>query len=170
MRKTAQLLFSTLAQLSFTKILKVARLALPNPLFAILSFYATVQSFVMAKKLFPDTSATNGIGNAFRHALWSCFIMMYCCKISSSQKALKWCRRMTDMHEELFPNKPLEKWMDLHNNQIGMNLFMEMLPGIHRQFFEKNFFVEALLKKIPKAKIITNVGEDISDELVYIAD
>ena len=170
MRKTAQLIISTLAQLSFRKIMKVARLALPHPLFSVLSFYATVQSFVLAKKLFPETSSTNGIGNAFRHALWCCLIMMYCCKVSSPKKALKWCQRMTSLHEELFPNKPLETQMDLHNNRVGMDLFMEMLPGIHRQFFEKNFFIEALFKKIPTAKVLTDATEDVGDELVYLSE
>lgn len=143
---------------------------LRHPLFSLLSFYATVKAFMIAKKRFPETSSTNGIGNAFRHSFWCCLIMMYCCKISSPQKALKWCKEMTDMHEELFPNKPLETKMDLHNNQLGMNLFMEMLPGIHRQFFEKSFFIEVLLKKLKTAKIINNLDDDAGNELVYLSE
>lgn len=170
MRKTILLIFNTLRHLSFKKMLRLARLVLRHPLFSLLSFYATVKAFMIAKKRFPETSSTNGIGNAFRHSFWCCLIMMYCCKISSPQKALKWCKEMTDMHEELFPNKPLETKMDLHNNQLGMNLFMEMLPGIHRQFFEKSFFIEVLLKKLKTAKIINNLDDDAGNELVYLSE
>jgi hypothetical protein len=36
--------------------------------------------------------------------------------------------------------------MDLHNNEIGRQYFMSLLPGIHRQFFETSFFVDQLLE------------------------
>lgn len=72
------------------------------------------------------------------------------------------------MHEELFPNEPLEQKMDLHNNQIGMDLFMEMLPGIHRQFFETSFFVDRLFEKTKTAKVLRSLEEDFEGELVYL--
>ena len=170
MRKIIKILFNTLITLSFKKLLRLLKLVVPHPLLAILGIYATVKSFTLAEKFFPKTSATNGIGNAFRHSLWSALIMMYCCKISSPQKALKFCKEMTDLHEELFPNEPLEKKMDLHNNQVGMNLFMEMLPGIHRQFFEKKFIIDRLFEKIKTAKILTNLEENHGDHLVYLEE
>lgn len=77
---------------------------------------------------------------------------------------------MTDMHEELFPNDPLETQMDLHNNQVGMDLFMQLLPGIHRQFFEKSFFVEALFEKTKTARILTDLPKGFTGELVYIKE
>ena len=147
MRKIAKIIFNTLSTLSLKKIIKLLSLVLPHPLFAILSFYATIKSFTLAQKHFPKTNSNDGIGNAFRHALWCCLIMMYCCKISSPEKSLEWCKKMTDLHEELFPNEPLQTQMDLHNNKVGMNLFMELLPGIHRQFFETGFFIDVLLQR-----------------------
>lgn len=170
MRKIIKILFNTIRTLSFQKLLRLLKLVVPHPLFAFLGFYATVKSFTLAEKFFPKTSATNGVGNAFRHALWSALIMMYCCKISSPKKALKFCKEMTDLHEELFPNEPLEKKMDLHNNQVGMNLFMDMLPGIHRQFFEKKFIIDRLFEKIKTAKILTNLEEDHGNHLVYLEE
>lgn len=154
--------------MSFKKILRLLSLVLPHPLFSILSFYATVKAFTIAQKRFPDTASNNGIGNAFRHALWCCFIIMYCSKISSPQKALDFCKRVTDLHEELFPNKPLETKMDLHNNKIGMDYFMEILPGIHRQFFEKSFFIDALIKKMNDAKVLKNIDDNFEGYLVYL--
>lgn len=149
---------------------KLLGLTLPHPLFSLMGFYATLRSFSLAQKHFPKTHSNNGIGNAFRHSLWNCLILMYCCKISSPQKALDYCKKMTDLHEELFPNEPLETKMDLHNNQVGINLFMELLPGIHRQFFETSFFVEKLIQKTKTAKILEKLEDDFGDELVYLKD
>lgn len=156
--------------MSFKKILRLLSLVLPHPLFSILSFYATVKAFTIAQARFPETASNNGIGNAFRHALWCCFILMYCSKISSPQKALDFCKKITDLHEELFPNKPLETKMDLHNNKIGMDYFMEILPGIHRQFFEKSFFIDALVKKMDDAKVLKNLDDDFEGHLVYLEE
>ena len=145
-------------------------LTLPHPLFSIMGFFAILRSFSLAQKHFPKAHSNNGIGNAFRHSLWNCLILMYCCKISSPQKALDYCKKMTDLHEELFPNEPLETKMDLHNNQVGINLFMELLPGIHRQFFETSFFVEKLMQKTKTAKILEKLEDDFGDELVYLKE
>lgn len=159
---------NSLRTLSFGKIIKLLKLVVPHPLFSLMAFYATVRSFAVTQKYFPFTHSGNGVGNAFRHALWNCLIMMYCCKISSSRKSLDFCKKMTDMHEELFPNKPLETKMDLHNNKVGMDLFMEMHKGIHRQFFETNFFVEKLFEKTKTAEILRDTEEDFGNELVYL--
>lgn len=154
--------------MSFQKIRRLLGLVLPHPVFSLLSFYATLQAYTIAQKKFPDTASTNGIGNSFRHALWCCSILMYCCKVSSSKKALEFCKRITDLHEELFPNKPLETKMDLHNNQIGMDYFMEMLQGVHRQFFEKSFFIDGLEKKMKEAKVLKDTDDDFEGFLVYL--
>lgn len=156
--------------MSFKKIIRLLSLILPHPLFAILSFHATVKAYTIAQTKFPATASNNGIGNAFRHALWCCFIMMYCSKISSPKKALDFCKRMTDMHEELFPNQPLETKMDLHNNKFGMDYFMDLLPGIHRQFFEKSFFIDGLVKKMDDAKVLKNLDDDFEGHLVYLEE
>lgn len=148
--------------------MRLLSLVLPHPLFSLLSFYATIQAFTIAQKRFPKTASTNGIGNAFRHALWCCFIIMYCSKISSPENAVDFCKKITDLHEELFPNQPLETKMDLHNNKIGMDYFLELLPGIHRQFFEKGFFIDALIKKMEEAKVLKNLDDDFEGYLVYL--
>ena len=165
-----RIFINTLKTLSFAKIVKLLKLTVPHPLFSLLGFYANVNSFAIAQKYFPETTYNNGIGNAFRHALWTCLIRMYCCKISSPKKSLEFCKRMTDLHEELFPNEPLEKKMDLHNNKVGMDLFMEMLKGIHRQFFETNFFVDQLFEKTKTAKVLKNLNDEFGNELVYLKE
>lgn len=166
--RTFRIFFNTIRALSFKKILKLLSMVLPHPILSILSFYATVQAFSIAQKTFPETASNNGVGNAFRHALWCAFILMYCCKITSPEKAFNFCKKLTDMHEELFPNKPLETKMDLHNNKIGMDYFMELIPCIHRQFFEKSFFVDAFKKKTEEAKVLKNLDDDFEGFLVYL--
>jgi hypothetical protein len=168
MRKAFTIFINTIRTLTFQKVGRLLSATIPNPLFTIISFYATLKTFVLAKQYFPKTNSTDGIGNAFRHALWTSFILMYCCKISSPKKALKWCKKITDLHEELFPNEALQKQMDLHNNKVGMDLFMEMTTGIHRQFFESSFLIDELFKKVKTAEILTENGVVNEKELVYL--
>ncbi len=165
-----RVLINSLRQLSFAKLLQVLRLVGSHPLFALLSLHATVRAFVLAKHHYPLSHSTDGPGNAFRHALWCCLILMYCCKVSSPRKSLEWCKRMTDMHEELFPNQPLQKKMDLHNNKIGMNLFMSMLPGIHRQFFETSFFIDLLIEKTKQAVLVSDLNFDAGEHLMILEE
>lgn len=168
--RTFTILFNALRSLTLGKIWKLVLLFLRNPLFTVISFYATLKTFNIAKKEYPETNSNDGAGNAFRHALWCCLIIMYCCKISSPRKSLNFTKKMTDLHEDLFPNKPLQKKMDLHNNKIGMDFFMELLPGIHRQFFETSFFIEELKEKTKNAKVLKNLNDNFEDSLVYLED
>ncbi len=140
-----------------------------HPLFAILYTYASFRAFAKAKELYPETNSNNGKGNAFRHSYWCCLIMMYFCKVSSPEKSLKWCEKLTNMHEDLFPNKPLETKMDLHNNRVGMDYFMSLIPGVHRQFFESSFFIEELQKRTENAVLIRSVDEEVDEnQLIYL--
>ncbi|MHA6696671.1 DUF6973 domain-containing protein [Chryseobacterium sp. A321] len=170
MRSAIIILFGAIKSLSLKKLVRMFSLGLRYPHYSILGFYATLRTFAITKRLFPKTNSTSGVGNAFRHALWTCLIAMYCSKISSSKKALRYAKVFTDMHEDLFPNHPLETKMDLHNNHVGLHLFEQMLPGIHRQFFETGFFVEKLLEKTKSAQVLTSLTQETTDELVYLAE
>jgi hypothetical protein len=161
--------FRVLKSLTFSKLLKVFSIGIMHPLFAFLYTYASLRAFQKAKELYPKTNSNSGKGNAFRHAYWCCLIMMYFCKVSSPEKSLKWCKKLTDMHEDLFPNQPLETKMDRHNNQVGMDYFMSLLPGVHRQFFESSFFVDELRKRTKNAVLIKSLDEQVgSDVLIYL--
>lgn len=168
--RTFTILFNALRSLTLGKLWKLIHLFLQHPLFTIISFYATLKTFKIAKKEYPKTNSNDGEGNAFRHALWCCLILMYCCKISSPKKSLEFTKKMTDLHEELFPNKALQKEMDLHNNKVGMDFFMELLPGVHRQFFETSFFISELKEKTKNAKILKSLEQLLTENLVYLED
>ncbi|HBR10639.1 MAG TPA: hypothetical protein DD740_00195 [Chryseobacterium sp.] len=164
-----EIFFRALKSLTFSKLLKVFSIGIMHPLFAFLYTYASLRAFQKAKELYPKTNSNSGKGNAFRHAYWCCLIMMYFCKVSSPEKSLKWCKKLTDMHEDLFPNQPLETKMDRHNNQVGMDYFMSLLPGVHRQFFESSFFVDELRKKTKNAVLIKSLDEQVgNDVLIYL--
>lgn len=168
--KTTLVFFNTFKQLSLQKMLQVLGLFIRQPVFFVLAVYASFKAYRIAQKKYPTTAGTNGKGNAFRHAFWNCLVLMYCCKVSSPQKALAFCETFTNLHEELFPNQPLEKAMDLHNNEVGRNYFMSLLQGIHRQFFETSFFVEELKVKANNAKLITKLDEDFGEGVVYLEE
>lgn len=169
MMRFITIFFNALKSLTFNKLLKVFSVGIMHPLFAILYIYASLKAFAKAKELYPKSNSNSGVGNAFRHAYWCCLVMMYFCKVSSPEKSLKWCKKLTDMHEDLFPNKPLETKMDLHNNQLGMDYFMSLLPGVHRQFFESSFFIDDLQKKAKNARLITSVDDPVDrNVLIYL--
>jgi hypothetical protein len=168
MRNSFIIISKAIRGLSVSKLFQLLQLFFTHPLFSFMGFWATMKAFAIAQKKFPTTASSNGIGNAFRHALWSSLILSYCAKISSVEKAKKYTLDMTNLHEELFPNSDLEKKMDLHNNQIGVNLFLQMLPGIHRQFFETSFLVEEISQKLNSAKIVEHLSDDFGVELVYL--
>ncbi len=141
---------------------------LQNPIFTLLFLWASYRATSISQKLFPKSNMTNGIGNAFRHSLWCSLILMYCCKVSSPEKSLVFCKKITNLHEEFFPNESLETKMDLHNNQVGMDYFMSLLSEIHRQFFETSFLVNGLLKKTETAQKINAASDNFPTELVYL--
>ena len=73
------------------------------------------------------------------------------------------------MHEELFPNEPLETKMDLHNNKVGMDYFKSLIPGVHRQFFESSFFIKELQQRTKNGVLITSIDEEVDkDVLIYL--
>ena len=167
---TPKLVFNVLKSLSLKNLLKLFFIGFSHPIFSVLTFFATYKTYKISEKLFPKTHGLHGAGNAFRHALWNCLIMMYCCKVSSAEKSLHWAKKITDLHEDLFPNEPLQTKMDLHNNEIGRQYFMSLLPGIHRQFFETSFFVDQLLELTKNIIILEKEDQEIGFELVKLEE
>lgn len=163
-----KIIFDNLRRLSGKNMLKLLGLCLIHPLYSILALWATIKTYSLSEKLFPLTHSTNGEGNAFRHALWNCLIMTYCCKISSPNKSLLWTKEITDLHEDIFLNNPLQRKMDLHNNQVGRDCFMKMLPTIHRQFFETSFLVDQLLELTKNIKQLEGLDQEFGFELIKI--
>ena len=60
--------------------------------------------------------------------------------------------------------------MDKHNNEVGIQYFMSLLGGVHRQFFETTFFIEELKKKTKNAVILESLDQKLDDRLVYLKE
>ena len=81
---------------------------------------------MLANKYYGVAHQRNTAANAFRHALWNYLVADACFSDKSDmEKTLVWTKKITDIHEELYPNPPLPKAMDLHNNAVGRAIFKE---------------------------------------------
>lgn len=110
---------------NYSQLWELFFLAIKYPVYVYPTLKATVQSFKIAKDEFPETHDKNGKGNAFRHAIWNVLICFECYKVSKDRRRIiAWAKLITDKHEQLSPNKPIDERMDLHNNRIGRNLFI----------------------------------------------
>lgn len=100
-------------------------LSMRFPLYVYPTLKATSISYKWAKKEFPDDHGKKGKANAYRHAFWNSLISFECKKWNkNTRRILSWTKLITDKHEQLSPNEPLDECMDLHNNRIGRNLFI----------------------------------------------
>jgi hypothetical protein len=81
------------------------------------------------------------------------------------EKAVNWSKKITDLHERLSPNEGLAKAMDLHNNRIGRELFLN-------SFGKYEDVVPLLVQKTNEAvkvRIVREI-EEVREKLVYIED
>lgn len=108
------------------QLFSLGKVLILHPKFIIPTWSATRETIKICDNKFGKEHHKNSPANAFRHALWNFLICEKCYRISgSSEKALEWSKRITDLHEELSPNRTPERNMDLHNNRIGRKLFEE---------------------------------------------
>ena len=140
-------------------------LVLKHPLFIIPTLEATKLTMQIAQREYGEKHKGNTAENAFRHALWSFIIAKKCLKWNNNiPKVLRWVKLITEKHEVIAPNPPLERAMDEHNNVLGMQLF-EQSPN-----WEIAKAVSHLKTAITTAKKIEKPSEadSFGDELVYI--
>ncbi len=113
-----------LIKLKPSQILQLVKVFLMHPFYIIPTYRATQRAIRLAQARFGNEHHLNTPANAFRHALWSFLIAQKVYKKNKNvSKAVNWAKTITDLHEQIAPNKPLEKAMDLHNNSIGLRLF-----------------------------------------------
>ena len=150
---------------NYTQLWQLFILAIKYPIYVYPTLKATVQSFQIAKNLYPETHGKKGKANAFRHALWNAVICFECAKWRKNRRRIiAWAKLITDKHEQLSPNAPLDEQMDLHNNKIGRNLF------IASNFDDQDEIIKVLQTKLNSAKMIATIVaiEDHKSEMVYI--
>lgn len=145
---------------------KAVKTFVSHPLYILPTVWATVESILLSERNFGDSPDGSGPANAYRHAVWNILTALYCSKISSAEKSLKWAEKITNLHEELFPNDEYNRLMDLHNNKVGRNLFLKAVKSGKKS---KQELLEILIKKSKSAVGLRSETEfqDYRDRLVY---
>lgn len=134
------------------------------PLYLLPTYKATNQAVALSNRLYGKLHHEDNRANAFRHALWNYLICKYCLPVAGSpEKAVNWSKRITDLHERLSPNEGLAKMMDLHNNRLGRELFLN-------SFRKKEEMLTVLQQKTTEAVQVKTVAEieEQKKNLVFI--
>jgi len=162
MKREIQILTNLIRNLKWEAV----KIFLSHPLFVFPTVWATIESIQLSEMNFGDDPNGSGPANAYRHAVWNILIALYCSKISSVEKSLLWTEKITNLHEELFPNDNYNRLMDLHNNKVGRDLFQKAFNSDKKS---KTELLEMLLKKSKSAVGLRSESEfqDYRDRLVY---
>ncbi len=129
---------------------------------------ATKKSVAYASKYYGKTHRENTPANAFRHSIWNYLIINEIYQHPEQINALlSWATRITDLHEDLFPNDRLAKFMDLHNNRIGRQIFQQ-----HRNKNEEEMveFFRELTKSSIKINSDTDLGSIPDNRMIHLVD
>lgn len=111
-------------QLNFKEIFILLKLFLPQPFYIFPTYRATRETLKLCDRLFGKKHYQDNRENAFRHAYWNFLIAEKVFqKNNSVEESIIWAKKITDLHERMAPNQALARAMDLHNNEVGRNLF-----------------------------------------------
>ncbi|SHG78031.1 DUF6973 domain-containing protein [Flagellimonas flava] len=156
-----------LRRLSARSIARLAKLGLQFPRFVLPTLSATKRCMKISTDLYQRDHYKNGPANAFRHALWNYLIAKACFRLRKNrEKVLEWTCKITDWHEEAFPNWELAQQMDLHNNEVGRFLF-EKHPA------KNELQMVQLLQQMTLSSIKVDSDSDLHKlryHLIHIAD
>lgn len=153
--------------LNYRQIISLIGWFFQHPLYMISTVSATLQTFRISQKEFPNIHGKLNKANAFRHALWNILIAKKCAKFSNNTKSIiGWAKKITDWHEEFSPNEELAEAMDFHNNKIGRDMYEDLgEESIHK--------IVSILKESLEKAMKVNLASDIKKyptQMVYIED
>lgn len=153
-----------IATLNFRELVILCVIFLRRPFFLLPTYKATHQAVDICNRLYGQLHHEDNRTNAFRHALWNYLICKYCLNIAGSEeKSVSWSKEITDLHERLSPNEALARRMDLHNNRIGRNLFLNSCG--------KEIDVIAVLQQMTNEAVQVGSPQEIEEErenLIFI--
>ena len=162
-------LWKLIRHLKFRQILSLVVLFAKWPLMLYPTAKATLKTMRICHALYPEKHQGNGRGNAFRHALWNILITREAMKWNrNKQKSLDWAKIITDWHEKFAPNKEPARFMDLHNNAKGRELFERWTEK--RDVLTDRYIVKQLKEAMAGSKKITGITETDYPGLVYIEE
>lgn len=161
--------FKILKNLSVSFTWKMFSGLISNPLLLIPTIWATIESILFSELHFHEAHGGRGVANAFRHAAWNLLIAKNSSLFTSREKAVKWAKYITDLHEECFPNESFDHEMDLHNNRIGQEFYWEMF---NQKIKTKREMIAELIYKSESAVGLTDEREfaKYRNEMVYFAE
>ncbi|MDH7447285.1 DUF6973 domain-containing protein [Aquimarina sp. 2201CG14-23] len=158
---------SLIRRFSFWQLFRLSGLMFQKPLLIFPTAKATKQTMIICNTLYGATHHNNGKPNAFRHALWNVLICQKTFRSTrNANKSMIWAQKVTDLHEKLAPNKPLEEAMDLHNNALGRDYFMKLKNASEEEIIT---FLEQRLCEAKVVETVKSVQENTS-YLVYLSE
>ena len=144
-------------RVDFKNILKGFLIGLSRPHFIWPTIRATKDCIAFSTKNYGKLHHKNGPANAFRHAFWNYLIAKRCFKWQNNEETvLNWAKKVTDWHEDSFPNKQLPKAMDLHNNEVGRFIFAQNTEKSEQEII-------GLLKKMALESIKIDESSNLSE-------
>lgn len=161
--------FKILKSLSANLTWKMIKALLSKPLLLLPTAWATIESILFSEINFHESHGGRGAANAFRHAAWNLLIAKNCTVFTSKRKAIIWAKYVTDLHEECFPNEPFDNQMDLHNNKIGRDVFLDLM---NQNIQSKKKMIQFLVEKTDFAVGLTDekLMVDYPEDLVYFQE
>ena len=157
--------------LKFKQFKSLFFIFIKHPIFIYPTLKATSASMLMAQKEFPNIHGKNNKANAFRHALWNILLVQELLKWNKNKmNAIQFTNIVTTWHEDFSPNKPLEKAMDLHNNEVGRGMIKKLLEdnlkpskGQIASYLNQKLALSVKIAKIEAVKQYPNT-------LIYLED
>lgn len=162
-------IFGILKSLSANLTWKMIKALLSKPLLLLPTVWGTIESILFSELNFRESHGGRGAANAFRHAAWNLLIAKNASIFTSKRKAVTWAKYITDLHEEVFPNEPFDNQMDLHNNQIGRDVFLDLTS---QNIKSKNKMIQFLVHKTKSAVGLTDekLMVNYPGEMVYFKE
>ncbi len=159
-------IWGRIKKLSLQQLSKLAFLFIQNPLKVIPTLLATKHTIKLCDKLYGKAHHRSTKANAFRHAYWNIQICLKTLKTTKNdQKSIDFAKKLTDLYEKVTQNKALDEAMDLHNNKIGRDYFVQIKDKNEQEIID---FVQKLAENAQKVSILKEFKE--IDTLVYLVE
>mgnify|MGYP003676053005 FL=1 len=158
-------IWSRVRQLKPDQLIQLSLLFLSKPFLIGPTLKATKRTMVLCDELFGKAHHRSNKANAFRHALWNVLICLKTLKKThNKEKSIIWTKKVTSLYEKVTDNRKMEKAMDLHNNEVGLNLFLSVFDKKEEEI------ISTLQNMMEKSQKATNNDDFIkfNNNLVHL--
>lgn len=158
-------IWGRIRRLKIGQLLQLSLLFLREPLLIRPTLQASKRTMAICDDLFGNTHHRSNKANAFRHALWNILICQKTLKTTKNlEKSIIWTQKVTNLYEKVTDNSNIEKEMDLHNNDFGLNLFSSIIDKNETEIIE---ILQKLMKNSQKVDKMENFSL-FKNSLVHI--